>query len=649
MGGIGQVLKGILNWSPTGSPEWARQQQVQLSKQQQELEQQQQDMAASHQQHEDIQHALSMGAKYVGPGGMIREDVPLNAPQMQTPDTQGGEDNPTSGVSQTLLQSMQPGQQSGTTTIYRPPAKDEYVATYPGRKGEDPIKLAWPSTLSQMLSSQMAGEQAKTQGEAQGTAAGRTQGAINDLATRGVALPDDLATRYNLPKGIKLLPEQLATLSEKTIPSVIREEGANQRTAATNQTRQSIADANRSATQDRLNQTLAWKTSDAQNQLAMKDAVSQRSAAVQAGMSPNLAPVKLRAFTNQVAPLQATADIHRQAIDQALPLLDEKQTPDGTQFKNPFTGMDMEMNPGVRQMLGDRVGLATQRVDELHQQMQGLVGGGPQTPQKLNSDGSTTPVQGAPAGAPQASGPQGQPGAPAKPLTPIQADAQDILNHRMSPSQWLSQIGGRGMQKTARTDAVKAELRRLDPNFNWQDAESSYRLVNSPGFQQTIRYMDYAGSTLDNLVKNADALNNGNVRSVNQLINAGKDQFNNIDLKKFRIDQVESADAIAKILQGGGSGSGTSDAKLKQASDLIRDSDSPGAVSAAANEIRTLLGNRRTTLTRGTAMEGSAPAAPAPTPTGGKGAIAVKAPNGKTYTFKSQADADAFKAKAGIQ
>lgn len=39
---------------------------------------------------------------------------------------------------------------------------------------------------------------------------------------------------------------------------------------------------------------------------------------------------------------------------------------------------------------------------------------------------------------------------------------------------------------------------------------------------------------------------------------------------------------------------------------------------------------------------------PAAAPGGNRNAVAVTAPNGKTYTFMSQADADAFKAKAGL-
>jgi hypothetical protein len=81
------------------------------------------------------------------------------------------------------------------------------------------------------------------------------------------------------------------------------------------------------------------------------------------------------------------------------------------------------------------------------------------------------------------------------------------------------------------------------------------------------------------------------------------------------VDALLVGDEIAKILQGGGTGSGVSDAKLKQASDLISTSDSVPAVAAAIKEVQFLIGNRRQSLTRGTYME--RPSTPAATPAAG--------------------------------
>jgi hypothetical protein len=181
--------------------------------------------------------------------------------------------------------------------------------------------------------------------------------------------------------------------------------------------------------------------------------------------------------------------------------------------------------------------------------------------------------------------------------------AQQIQNHQLAPSQ-LSEIRGRGNGSLG----LMIE-RKMPKDFNWQEADSEYQLAKSPGYQQQVKNMDYAGSSMDNVIRSAEALANGKVRSINALINAGKDQVNNVNLAKFNTDRLEVADAIAKILQGGGSGSGTSDMKLKQAQDLIRSTDDPAVVRATLGEMKGLIQNRRNTLTKGTFMENTAPAA----------------------------------------
>lgn len=178
-----------------------------------------------------------------------------------------------------------------------------------------------------------------------------------------------------------------------------------------------------------------------------------------------------------------------------------------------------------------------------------------------------------------------------------------LVEHKMSPSQ--IQIMGGGMGQAGRNflRQVQAEALKQDPNFNFEEAESSYQLVKSPSFQNTVRYMDSVVESLPRLQQTANKLANGRVRGINSLINAGKSQFNDVDLKKFKTDVLFVADEIAKILQGGGTGSGTSDAKLRQAGEIINTSDSPQAIAGALGEAKFLMANRRSSLTRGTYLD----------------------------------------------
>lgn len=209
--------------------------------------------------------------------------------------------------------------------------------------------------------------------------------------------------------------------------------------------------------------------------------------------------------------------------------------------------------------------------------------------------------------------------------------ARDIVAHRLAPEQMSQMFGGFGASGQAFKRMVYGEAKKIDPEFNFEEASSEYALVKSPAFQQTVRYMDYVGSSLDNVIAAAQKLANSNIRSLNSVKNWTKDQLNNVDLGKFQTDRLEVADAIAKILQGGGSGSGTSDAKLAQAQTLLRESDSPENIAGKMGEIKSLIGKRRGALTRGTYMEN----ATAPTDGSGPVGAAPSAPAGWKYIPKA--------------
>jgi hypothetical protein len=216
---------------------------------------------------------------------------------------------------------------------------------------------------------------------------------------------------------------------------------------------------------------------------------------------------------------------------------------------------------------------------------------------------------------------------------PTQEDAatiaQQVVNHKMAPSQAMLLGGGMGSSGAAFKRMLTTQALKIDPEFDWEQAESDYQFGKTPGFQSTMRYIQSVGPDMARLKKNADILANGDIRSVNALINAGKNQVNNVDLKKYQTDRLLVSDVIAKILQGGGTGSGVSDSKLKQAGEILKDSDSPAATAGALEEALVLIGNREKTLARGTYFERQKPeAAPAAAPA--KTALPA-APAGQRY------------------
>lgn len=187
--------------------------------------------------------------------------------------------------------------------------------------------------------------------------------------------------------------------------------------------------------------------------------------------------------------------------------------------------------------------------------------------------------------------------------------AQQLIDHKMAPSQ-LQLFGGFGTAGAAFKRMVGVEALKLDPNFDWEQSESDYQFGKSAGFQASIRFMDSVQESMPQLLKNAKALANGDFRSLNAVINAGKNEFNSVNLKKFQTDTLLVGDEVAKILQGGGTGSATSDAKLTQAQKILSTSDSVPAIAGALEEINALLSFRRKSLTRGTYLERQTQSAP---------------------------------------
>jgi hypothetical protein len=187
----------------------------------------------------------------------------------------------------------------------------------------------------------------------------------------------------------------------------------------------------------------------------------------------------------------------------------------------------------------------------------------------------------------------------------IQSTAEDLANHRTSPSQVFSLLSSRGAEGMSARLAVIAAAKKFDPTFNAEEAEANYQLVKSPAFQNTVRYMDSVQESIPRLLKNASALGRGPITSLNQLANMAASQFNDAQFARLKTDAVLVGDEVAKLLAGGGSGSATSDAKMKQGLELINTAASVPALAAALEEVDALVGFRRKALTRGTYLEGT--------------------------------------------
>jgi hypothetical protein len=641
MGGfLGNLIGNMIEPHIAGSPQWEAKQNVGQRQQQLDIERQaaQRQAESADQGFADL---VSRGVVKPSFHGMVAEEQPL-----VDSDDPGA---PGSGVSAKIYRPIDKSRRITHTTADGQTLEGE-VAT-----PEEQMRLQAPRLAQNLLnqfnaehspdlvSAQHQYEEDEAQHQAQIELLKRNMLGV-PLVGEGGLFSSDMGGKLGLNPDVKLnlLPsEALGEIGKATAPTI----NANARQYTTDQNndvkRAAIDAANFRAKlniQDRdtrQQNQLNFQANKAQNDQALRQFATQTQAAIQSG-NPGVAAPKLRNFNTDFqrsTDYQNHADDLQQQIFHVQDLLDPETTPDGATYMDPSTGQTGKMDDQARaELTGSLRTLQNQMrtartVAQTGFQKLGFQGGGGQ-PSQASPAGGAAPQNGATAAPaqPGAASPAAAPGVPAqgggpaggaanaapsadgpRPTNPDQANAWDLVNHRVSPSQLKASLGGRGMQKSAQWNRIKAAAYKMDPDFNEEQADADYAYSKTPGFQSTVRYMDSVQESMPQLQAAADGLANGNVRSINALLNAGKNQFNNIDLKKFQADRALVGDEIAKILQGGGTGGGTSDAKLKQAQDLLSGSDSPQAIAATLKEVQSLIGYRRDSLTRGTYLEAKLP------------------------------------------
>lgn len=190
------------------------------------------------------------------------------------------------------------------------------------------------------------------------------------------------------------------------------------------------------------------------------------------------------------------------------------------------------------------------------------------------------------------------------PAERVETAAQALISNRMAPSQLATFFVGMGKDSASQLRSlVMQRVSQLQPDFNFSQAEANYKFGSSAATQSTVRYIDNIKKTLPVLRQASADFKRSNVRVINQALLAGKSQVGNTDVVKFEFARNILADEIAKILQGGGTGSGTSDAKLQQAQQLLSGDMTVAQFDTALNMADELIGMRGTSLTKGTFME----------------------------------------------
>jgi hypothetical protein len=166
-----------------------------------------------------------------------------------------------------------------------------------------------------------------------------------------------------------------------------------------------------------------------------------------------------------------------------------------------------------------------------------------------------------------------------------------------------SQLSKRGATYNAEIeDANRYSLAKFGRTFDLAQAQADYKFATNPSTQNTLRYLnsltgaDNKGGNLGALVNLSNKINRTDFPALNNGAAWAKIQTGNPQMVAYYTAVTETADQVAKILQGGGSGGGTSDAKLKQAAELFDKGFSKDQIVAVSDTLRSLLANRKTEM-----------------------------------------------------
>lgn len=230
--------------------------------------------------------------------------------------------------------------------------------------------------------------------------------------------------------------------------------------------------------------------------------------------------------------------------------------------------------------------------------------------------------------------------------------AASLVSGLMAPSELSKRTSNYNAVLKAADDY---SFKTTGKHFDIAKANRNYKFANNSQTQNTLKYLGAltggVGQTgnLDELLNISNGIGRTDFPALNNVENWAKIQTGDPALSAFYATATEVGDQVAKILQGGGTGSGTSDAKLTQALALFNSNFSQAQLTSTINALKSLLQNRAKFLI------GDNPYLSDYATQFGTGgnvnnnSITVTDPTGTIHTFSTAEQANAFKKAAGIQ
>jgi hypothetical protein len=175
--------------------------------------------------------------------------------------------------------------------------------------------------------------------------------------------------------------------------------------------------------------------------------------------------------------------------------------------------------------------------------------------------------------------------------------AVDIVEGRIDPSQISPRSPNYGLI-TSYADEYSRQ--KNGQPFDFSKATGDYKYANNVGTKNTLNYLnalvgpDGKTGNLQELINQSDAIGRTPFPALNDVAAWARLETGSPKIAAYHAQVTETADMVAKILQGGGSG--TSDAKMRQAQELFQNGFNASQIRAVAGTLQGLLQNRKSSL-----------------------------------------------------
>src|SRR5262249_49569195 len=136
------------------------------------------------------------------------------------------------------------------------------------------------------------------------------------------------------------------------------------------------------------------------------------------------------------------------------------------------------------------------------------------------------------------------------------------------------------------------------PKFDPSKSDMDYTYAKTTSTQNTLKYLnsltgkDNQSGNLGELISLSDKIKRSQYPPINDVLAWSRLKAGDPQMAAYYGTVTEVADQVAKIMQGGAGGA-TSDAKMRQASELFSKGFNPEQIKTVSLELRKLLSNRK--------------------------------------------------------